>query len=166
MSRQVPKLSEVTATVEWTRSSTTPGDLDLDLSAFIVGSTGHVLSESHFVFNAAESPDKSVRLSSSGGRQKLIIDTAAIPAAAQAVIIAVSVYDNLAHFSELRDARIVVNDANAGLLADFSLAATLPDDYALAYAELRREDDHWLFLGVGEAHNDLKALTAAYGIAV
>lgn len=166
--RPIPDhLGTVNITVDWDVTSTDAA-LDLDLTAYVLGDGGSVLADDYFVFfNNLETPNKEIQLG--GGRdgnhaETLYIDTPRLPAQAAQVMIAVTVYDQLAGFGRVNRATITVNDSVCGAVARYELSTARPDVTALVYASLIRENGKWRFLARGDKHNSLLSITAAYGV--
>src|SRR3954452_20540031 len=61
LSKAAPNLTAVSVGLGWDVRATTGSDFDLDASALLVGDSGKVLSDAHFVFfNNLKSPEGSV----------------------------------------------------------------------------------------------------------
>lgn len=61
LSKEAPGLTAVLVGLGWDARSTTGADFDLDASALLLGTSGKVISDQHFVFyNNLNSPDGSV----------------------------------------------------------------------------------------------------------
>jgi len=50
LSKAAPGLTNVTVGLGWDARTTTGEDFDLDASALVLGATGKVLSDAHFIF--------------------------------------------------------------------------------------------------------------------
>lgn len=161
-------LAVTIVSVDWDTERTSDGNLDLDLTAFVLDANGTVISDDYFVFfNNQSTPEQSVRLTGGSDDVKsetLVIDTGTLPAAAKTVVIAVSVYDQLAPFGRFADARIVVDDSGCGKLAEYSLSDSAPDAVGMVYAELKAENGKWRFIATGTTQSGLASMTEMYGI--
>ncbi|MEP9416980.1 TerD family protein [Gordonia sp. VNQ95] len=162
------RLAVVVAALDWDAEHTADDRLDLDLTAFVLGGDGQVISDDYFVFfNNLSSPEQAVRLTggTDGVRSEtLVIDTTELPPQARSVVIAVTVYDGLAGFGQVADAVITVDDSACGSVAEYSLSAGHRDAAAVAYATLVVENGKWRFQASGEKFPSLAAMTDRYGI--
>lgn len=168
MSTKPDHLAVVVAALDWDAGSTDDDTLDLDMTAFVLGENGMVLSDDYFVFfNNTATPERAVRLTggTDGARSEtLVVDTADLPPLARKVVIAVSVYDDLAGFGRITDATITIDDSICGTVAEHSLTAGHPDARAVAYASLEVENGKWRFRAIGQQFSGLAAITDHYGI--
>ncbi|TFI41136.1 TerD family protein [Rhodococcus sp. 1R11] len=143
---------------------------DLDASALLVTSTGHVRSDSDFVFyNQSESADASVRyLGSSstdeGKQERLSIHLDSLPADIEKVVIAGS-SDNapLGDFGKLS---LQVRDQTGSVLGEF-LTADATAERALVFGEVYRRAGVWKLRAVGQGwESGLAGLATDFGVDV
>ena len=120
-------LSKVLVALGWRSLDSTGRDVDLDASALMVGRSGRVLSDEHFVFfNNLKSADESVehkgddRVGAGAAEQDcetILIDLAKVPSRCVRIVFPVSIYDSERTgqtFGQVRDAYIrVVDEATA-----------------------------------------------------
>lgn len=143
---------------------------DLDASALLVTSTGHVRSDSDFVFyNQPESADTSVRyLGSSstdeGKQERLSIHLDSLPADIEKVVIAGSSDDApLGDFGKLS---LQVRDQTGSVLGEF-LTADATAERALVFGEVYRRAGVWKLRAVGQGwESGLAGLATDFGVDV
>src|SRR3954465_3721748 len=101
LSKEAPGLRAVLVGLGWDVRTTTGADFDLDASALILGSSGKILSDQHFVFfNNLKSPDGSVEHTGDnltgegeGDDEQIKVNLAGAPAELDKVVFPVSIYD-------------------------------------------------------------------------
>ncbi len=158
-------LSRLTVGLGWDARTTDGTAFDLDSSAIVVGANGRVVSDRHFVyFNNLESGDGAVRhqgdnLSGEGDGddEKISVDLTSMPADAEKVVVAVSIYDadtRKQSFGQVRNAFArVVNDANGEELARYDLSEDASTETAMVFAEVYRNGEEWKFRAVGQGYS-------------
>ena len=158
-------LSRLTVGLGWDARTTDGTAFDLDSSAIVVGANGRVVSDRHFVyFNNLESGDGAVRhqgdnLSGEGDGddEKISVDLTSMPADADKVVVAVSIYDadtRKQSFGQVRNAFArVVNDANGEELARYDLSEDASTETAMVFAEVYRNGEEWKFRAVGQGYS-------------
>src|SRR5664279_2548562 len=101
LTKEAPGLTAVLVGLGWDARVTSGADFDLDASALMLAASGKILSDGHFVFfNNLSSPDGSVQhmgdnlVGGGGGDDEQIkVNLAGVPADADRIVIAVSIYD-------------------------------------------------------------------------
>ncbi|GAA1513452.1 calcium homeostasis/redox stress adaptation protein [Sphaerisporangium rubeum] len=176
-----PHLSKVLVALGWRSLDVTGRDVDLDASALMVGRSGRVLSDEHFVFyNNLKSPDTSVehkgdnRVGAGAAEQDcetILIDLAAVPPRCVRILFPVSIYDGERTgqtFGQVRDAYIrVVDEATADEVVRYDLTEDYAKDSAVIFGELFRQGDQWRFRAVGDGYSQgLRAIAVGYGVNV
>ena len=172
-------LSRLTVGLGWDVRTTDGTAFDLDSSAIVVGANGRVVSDRHFVyFNNLESGDGAVRhqgdnLSGEGDGddEKISLDLTSMPADADKVVVAVSIYDadtRKQNFGAVRNAFIrVVNQANGEELARYDLSEDASTETAMVFGELYRNGAEWKFRAVGQGYaSGLKGIAQDFGVSV
>ena len=157
-------LSRITVGLGWDARTTDGTAFDLDSSAIVVGANGRVVSDRHFVyFNNLDSGDGAIRhqgdnLSGEGDGddEKISVDLTSMPADADKVVVAVSIYDadtRKQSFGQVRNAFArIVNDANGEELARYDLSEDASTETAMVFAEVYRGGDEWKFRAVGQGY--------------
>ncbi len=164
-------LQKVSVGVAW---DLTPSgaQLDLDIAAFVLPDGGAVEADHDFVFfNNLTACDGAVKLTADsatfrGWKEEMTVDTTALPARVNRVVIAVCSYGGGAPFRDFPAGCIELWDSDAGQLARCELAAQFPDERAMVYAELRRDGDRWILVARGERFDDLASVARSMGVKV
>ncbi|MFJ6383921.1 restriction endonuclease [Kitasatospora sp. NPDC092039] len=166
-------------TVSW-RSRTAGGDaVELDVTAFLCGPGGRVLSDEHFVFfNSPQDPDGAVRLHPTRSvpgeptrAARLALDLHRLPAAVEEVVVAVSTEEEERPALPLGYVHGLALAAAYGPGAGGPAAWTGPTggvpDSAMLLGAFRRAAGGWEFSPSGRTVADgLAGLAAAFGVAV
>ena len=145
----------------------------------LVGRSGRVLSDAHFVFfNNLVSPDGAVRHTGDnltgageGDDEQIEVDLGAVPPEAHRVVFPVSIYDadRRRHtFGQVRSAYIRVVDRHGGTeLARYDLSSDASTETAMIFGELYRAGDDWKFRAVGQGWDSgLRGIATDYGVHV
>lgn len=177
LTKQAPGLSAVTVGLGWDVRTTTGTDFDLDASALIVDGGGKVLSDQHFVyFNNLKSPDGSVEHTGDnltgageGDDEQVKVNFSGVPAEAQRIAFAVSIYDGDSRgqsFGQVRNAFIrVVNQADNSELARYDLTEDASTETAMVFGELYRYEAEWKFRAVGQGYaSGLAGIASDFGV--
>ncbi|GAB4070917.1 calcium homeostasis/redox stress adaptation protein [Angustibacter speluncae] len=172
-------LSAVTVGLGWDARSTDGSPFDLDSSAIVVGTSGRVVSDRHFVyFNQLESGDGAVRhagdnLTGVGGGddEQIHLDLTRMPADTDKVVVAVSIYDadnRRQNFGQVRNAFVRVVDAASGTeLGRYDLSEDAATETAMIFAEIYRNGQEWKFRAVGQGYAaGLGGIARDYGVNV
>ncbi len=171
-----PALGEVTFGIGWDVGSTAT-TLDLDLAVFVLGASGRVLSDEHFVFfNNLVAPGSVVRLQQTPRpsaahpprmwTESVSIDLDALGPEVEGVAVAVASYGGEGTFRDFSGAFIEVTDSRCGPLADFDLAGRRHATRALVYADLYRDRGVWRFRALGTDFAGLMEIAVEYGVDV
>src|SRR6187551_17687 len=94
LTKQAPGLKAVMVGLGWDERTTSGQEFDLDASALMVGSSGKVISDSHFIFfNNLKSPDGSVEHTGDnltgegeGDDEAIKVNLAAVPAEVDRIV--------------------------------------------------------------------------------
>jgi tellurium resistance protein TerD len=177
LTKQAPGLSAVTVGLGWDVRTTTGTDFDLDASALIVDGGGKVLSDQHFIyFNNLKSPDGAVEHTGDnltgvgeGDDEQIKVNFSGVPAEAQRIAFAVSIYDGDSRgqsFGQVRNAFIrVVNQADNSELARYDLTEDASTETAMVFGELYRYESEWKFRAVGQGYaSGLAGIASDFGV--
>ncbi|KAB2382783.1 TerD family protein [Actinomadura montaniterrae] len=139
---------------------------EVDVVAFALDEDGQVSGDEDFVFyNAAETPDGSVRLVADGpAEQQIVVDLAALPEAVRKVTVAAAI-DGDATFGELGAVELVVgpDDAESAFVQATLDAGT--SERTMLLAELYRRGGVWRLRVVGQGHEfGLAGLARGFGV--
>lgn len=179
LTKMAPSLTSVDVGLGWDARTTTGGEFDLDAAALLVGASGKVLSDAHFVFfNNLRSPDGSVEhlgdnLTGTGdGDDEIVkVNLAGVPAEVEKVVFTVSIYDADAqgtNFGQVSNAFIrVVNQADGTELARYDLSEDASTETAMIFGELYRNGAEWKFRAIGQGYaSGLAGIAKDYGVNV
>lgn len=147
------------------------GGIDADASALLLTCAGRVRDDSDLVFyNQPTSRDGSVRRAGAipSGGDRLIVNTAAVPAEIERVVFVASIHDAAAKrqsFAQLPGLSIRVLSGGAAV-ASFSLSG-LSTETGLIFGELYRRQGSWKFRAVGQGYDSgLTGMATEFGISV
>jgi tellurium resistance protein TerD len=179
LTKEAPGLAAVLVGLGWDARTTSGADFDLDASALMVGTTGKILSDAHFIFfNNLTSPDGSVEhmgdnLTGEGeGDDEVIkVNLAGVPAEVDKLVVAVSIYDADSRgqsFGQVRNAYIrVVNQAGGTEITRYDLSEDASNETAMVFGELYRNANEWKFRAVGQGYNTgLAGIARDFGVNV
>src|SRR3954449_6660460 len=179
LSKEAPGLQAVLVGLGWDVRTTTGADFDLDASALMVGTSGKILSDSHFVFfNNLKSPDGSVEHTGDnltgegeGDDEVVKVNLAAIPAECDKIVFPVSIYEAEARsqsFGQVRNAYIrVVNQAGGAEIARYDLTEDASTETAMVFGELYRNGADWKFRAIGQGYaSGLRGIAQDFGVNV
>jgi len=179
LSKQAPNLKNVAIGLGWDARATSGADFDLDASAFMLGDTGKVLSDAHFIFyNNLTSPDGSIEhqgdnLTGDGEGDDEVVNVALnnVPSNVTKVVFTVTIHDAEArgqNFGMVLNAFIrVINLDNGQEIARYDLAEDFSMETAMIFGELYRYNTEWKFRAVGQGFaGGLAAMCKTYGINV
>ncbi|NEX21043.1 TerD family protein [Thiorhodococcus mannitoliphagus] len=177
LSKTDPGLVNALVGLGWDARSTDGADFDLDASVFLVGETGKVLSDAHFIFyNQKTSPDGAVVHSGDnltgageGDDESVSINLPTVDAQIQRIVFAVTIHEAEArkqNFGMVRNAfmRVVNKDSNTEI-ARFDLSEDYSTETAMVFGEVYRNGAEWKFKAVGQGFaGGLKALATDHGV--
>ena len=181
LSKQAPGLREVAVTLGWDEGE---GDFDLDASAFMLNSSGKVLSDQHFVFYGSAlklpdgkipSPDGSVIHTGddlTGGTGETInVDLTRVPPDVERIAFTVTIHEaeqRGQHFGLVSDAFIRVENLDGGKeITRYDLAEDASGETAMTFGELYRSGNEWEFRAVGQGTTSgLRGLCLDFGVNV
>jgi tellurium resistance protein TerD len=175
LSKAAPGLRRISVGLGWDLRSDV--DIDLDASAILLGASGKVRSDGHFVFfNNRRSPDGAVSHftddpTGEGDDAAITIDLVAVAPEVERVVCAVSIYEGAARrqtFASVVNAFVRVVDLERGAeLARYDLADERAPVSALIFGEVYRHRGEWKFRAVGQGwENGLAGLARDFGIEV
>jgi tellurium resistance protein TerD len=179
LSKEAPGLTAVLVGLGWDARTTTGQDFDLDASALMCGTSGKVLSDSHFVFfNNLHSPDGSVEHTGDnltgegeGDDEVIKVNLTAVPGECDKIVFTVSIYDAEArgqNFGQVRNAYIrVVNQAGGAEIVRYDLSEDYSSETAMVFGELYRSGAEWKFRAVGQGYSSgLRGIAQDFGVNV
>lgn len=180
LSKAAINLTKVTVGLGWAARSTTGAEHDLDASALLLGTSGKVLSDEHFVFygNTA-SPEQAVvhngdeKIGGTGDQddETIEVDLSRVPPECQKIVFPVSIHDGDQlgqNFGQVRSAYIRVINADDGVeLTRYDLAEDASTETAMVFGELYRKEGEWKFRAIGQGYaSGLRGIALDYGVDV
>jgi tellurium resistance protein TerD len=179
LTKQAPGLSAVVVGLGWDERTTSGQAYDLDASALMLGVSGRILSDSHFVFfNNLTSPEGSVEHTGDnltgdgeGDDEQIKVDLSRVPAEVDRIVFPVSIYEadnRRQNFGQVRNAFIrVVNQADGAELTRYDLSEDASNETAMIFGELYRHNGDWKFRAVGQGYSSgLAGIARDYGVNV
>jgi len=179
LSKEAPGLRAVLVGLGWDVRTTTGADFDLDASALMVGTSGTILSDQHFIFfNNLKSPDGSVEHTGDnltgegeGDDEVIKVNLSGVPGEVDKVVVAVSIYDaegRSQSFGQVRNAFIrVVNQDDNREITRYDLSEDASSETAMIFGELYRNGAEWKFRAVGQGYSSgLRGIAQDYGVNV
>jgi tellurium resistance protein TerZ len=156
LTKEAPGLSAAAVGLGWDVRTTTGADFDLDASALMLGSSGKILSDQHFVFfNNLTSPDGSVQhtgdnLTGAGeGDDEVInVDLQSVPANVTQLVFTVNSFTGQ-DFSQIENAFCrLVDEATGQEIARYDLSGAGQHN-AQIMAKVSRDGDGWSMTAIG-----------------
>ncbi|SDX67098.1 tellurium resistance protein TerD [Allochromatium warmingii] len=174
-----PGLTNVQVGLGWDARSTDGAAFDLDASVFLVGDTGKVLSDGHFVFyNQKTSPDGAVihagdntTGAGEGDDETVSINLPGVEAGVQRIVFAVTIHEaetRKQNFGMVRNAFMrVLNKDSSTELARYDLSEDYSTETAMIFGEIYRNGEEWKFKAVGQGFaGGLAALAQDHGVSI
>jgi tellurium resistance protein TerD len=179
LTKEAPGLTAVIVGLGWDPRTTSGADFDLDASALMLGTSGKILSDAHFIFfNNLTSPDGSVEHTGDnltgggdGDDEQIKVNLATVPAECDKITFPVSIYDaetRAQNFGQVRNAFIrIINQADNAELARYDLSEDASNETAMIFGELYRNSGEWKFRAVGQGYaSGLKGIAVDFGVNV
>lgn len=145
---------------------------DLDVEAFLLGSTGKVLGDDWFVFyNQVRSPDNAVQYVNSGmNRQATMnIQLGMLSSQVNRIVFILTINEaKMLHynFSHVRDAYLSITESTTNReLLRFKLTDYYSSVYSMMLGEIYKHNGDWKFNAIGDGtQDDLSGLCRRYGV--
>ena len=161
----------------WDPNQGTGFAFDLDASAFMLGTNGHIPSDEYFVFyNNQKSPDGSVEStgddttegnSDGGDDETLNVDLTKVNASIQEIVFTATIYkaeERRQNFGQVRNSYIRIYDAKTNTeIARYDLDEDFSVETAVEFGRLYRRGSEWKFEAMGLGNKGgLQALVNKY----
>ncbi len=179
LTKEAPGLQAVLVGLGWDARTTTGSDFDLDASALMVGTSGKIVSDQHFIFfNNLTSPDGSVEHTGDnltgegeGDDEVIKVNLVGVPQDTDKIVVTVSIYDaepRQQSFGQVRNAYIrVVNQADNAEITRYDLSEDASTETAMIFGELYRSGTDWKFRAVGQGYSTgLRGIAQDFGVNV
>lgn len=165
------KLSMLKACLGW---NTTNPNCDVDVSAFLLNSTGKVIGDTWFVFyGQTQSPDSSTvfRVDTGADREIISVDFTKINPAVAKIVFVLTINEALEkklNFSMLKDAYIRIIDVSTNNeLVSFKMDEYYSNVTSMMIGEIYIHNGAWKFNAIGNGvARDLAGLCELYGVQV
>ena len=179
LSKEAPNLTAVLVGLGWDARTTSGQDFDLDASALVLGASGTVLSDAHFIFyNNLTAPDGTVEHTGDnrtgegeGDDESVKLNLAGMSTDVDKIVFAVSIHDAEARrqsFGQVRNAFIrIVNQADGQEIARYDLTEDASTETAMIFGEVYRHGAEWKFRAVGQGYDSgLLGIVRDFGVNV
>ena len=179
LTKAAPNLRAILVGLGWDERTTSGAAFDLDASALMVGTSGKILSDQHFVFfNNLKSPDGSVEHtgdnltgSGEGDDEQILVNLSLVPAECDRIVFPVSIYEaeqRAQSFGQVRNAFIrIVNSDDNNELARYDLSEDASSETAMIFGEVYRNNGEWKFRAVGQGYaSGLAGIARDFGVNV
>ena len=150
-------LTKVKARMSWETPTNVFPKYDLDISAFLLGADGKLLSEEGFIFfNQEATPDGSVWKSpdeQSGGFEELYIDITKLSEAVKEISLVSTLHkagSRNQSFDKVKNSKLEIFDQNEQPIAVFNLDTLAPGSWAIQIGSFYQTNEGFTFQGVGQ----------------
>lgn len=170
-------LSKVSVGLGWDPNEGTGFDLDLDASAFMLGSNKKIPNDNYFIFyNNPKSPDGAVEStgddttggnSDGGDDETLNVDLQKVDSSIQEILFVATIYkadERKQNFGQVRNSYIrIYNSITNEEIARYDLDEDFSIETAVEFGRLYRRGEEWKFeaMGIGNK-GGLQALVNKY----
>ncbi|WP_079110554.1 TerD family protein [Streptomyces roseifaciens] len=139
----------------------------LDVSGLLLTADGKVRSDDDFVFyNQPSGPGVSHRAASGGAPDAIVVDTAAVPAGIEKIVVTASPDAQGASFAGVEPTATVRSTDDGSVLATFT-PPRLGSETALVIVEVYRRAGAWKVRAVGQGYaNGLAGIATDFGVSV
>lgn len=156
-----PSVKKFFVGLGWDPNQNVGGEFDADVSAFVLGEDGKLLSDAHFVFyNNLKSPGEAVTHTGDnrtgagdGDDESLIIDFSRMEPTAKKVVFVVTIHDAAErgqNFGQISGSFIRVgNEDDKSEILKYDLNEDYSTETAVTFGELYEKDGEWKFTAVG-----------------
>lgn len=160
-----PSVKQFLVGLGWNPNTAVGGDFDVDVSAFILGSNGKLLSDSHFVFyNNLKSPNDAVIHNGDnrtgegdGDDETLTIDFSKLTNGEEKIVFVVTIHEASSknqNFGQVNGSFIrILDKENNTEIMKYDLNEDYSTETAMVFGELYKKDGEWKFSAVGTGMN-------------
>ena len=161
-----PSVKKFKVGLGWNPNTSVGGTFDIDVSAFVLGTTGKRISDAHFVFyNNLKSPNDFVVHTGDnttgegeGDDESLLVDFSKVTPEEKAVIFVVTIHDATAknqNFGQISGAFIrILNPENNEEIIKYDLNEDYSVETAVLFGKLYEKDGEWKFAAEGVGKKD------------
>lgn len=160
-----PGVSKFRVGLGWDTNATVGGDYDLDVSAFILGQNGKLISDENFVFyNNLKSPNEFLvhtgdnrTGAGDGDDESLILDVSKATGQEQNIVFVVTIHEAQTknqNFGQVNNSFIrVLNEETGDELLRYDLGEDYSTETALIFGEIYKNEGEWKFKATGSGMN-------------
>jgi tellurium resistance protein TerD len=149
-------LQKVKVRMSWVTPKNVFPKYDLDISAFLLGSDGKLLSDEGFVyFNQDATPDRSVWKTEDeqdSGSEELYIDLTKLSPAVSEISLVSTIHKaetRKQSFDKVTNAKLEIFDQSDILIANFDLDTLAPGSWAIQIGSFYQTEEGFTFQGIG-----------------
>lgn len=179
LSKEAPQMTVARIGCGWDVRATDGVDYDLDVSLFLLDSTGKVRSDNDFIYyNQLKSPCGAIEHigdnrtgDGDGDDEAIVVNLTKVASDIQKIVIGVTIHEAEKHnmnFGQVENAFCrIVDDANNKEVARYDLSEDAATETAMIFAELYRHNGEWKFKAIGSGFaGGLRPLANQYGIVI
>lgn len=140
---------------------------EVDVSAFVLTSTGKVRGDDDMVFYGQPRPGNGsvAFIANAAGRAEFSVDLKAVQAGSEKIAFTATIYENRQKFGAFQHLKVLVSNAANQVILEATLAATGMEESALILGELYLRNGQWKFRAVGQGFKGgLKPLAEHFGV--
>lgn len=166
LSKEAPGLNKIGVGLGWDVNATDTGnDFDLDASVFMLGASGKLPTDKHFVFyNNTKSPDGAVEHTGDnttgegeGDDETVFVEIGSLSADVEEVVVVVTIHEADArgqNFGQVNNSFIRIYDrSNNTEIAKYELDEDFSTETAIEFGRLYKKDGGWRFKAVGSGYS-------------
>ncbi|MBM7656431.1 TerD family protein [Neobacillus cucumis] len=171
ITKQNPALRQIQVGLNWNA----PNSMEVDASAFLVGTDGNITKEADFVFYGQPSSScQSVKLNQMASvleKQSFFIDLTRIPQSVQKVVFSVTIHNGeqkKQSFKDVSQIELIMTDEKTRTeIVHFPITHGFSNETAIIVGDIYRHAGQWKFNPVGAGYfGGLAALCKDFGIEV
>lgn len=161
--KEKPELKNIVAGLGWDGATINGVPVDCDVSVFLLGTNGKLVSEEHFIFyNNLSSPDGSVVHTGDnrdgdgdGDDESIKIDLAKIDTRVEFLYFAITIHESESrghHFGNVENSFIKIrNGTDNSILCQYQLKESFDGQDSLLIASISRNNGIWNVEALGQA---------------
>jgi tellurium resistance protein TerD len=158
-----PGLKNIVAGLGWDEATINGKPVDCDVSVFLLGANGKLVSDEHFVFyNNLSSPDGSVTHTGDsqdgegdGDDESIKIDLSKIDNSVEFLYFAITIHESEGrghHFGNVKNSYINIRNASDNsILCQYKLSESFDGQDSLIIASISRNGGNWNVEALGQA---------------
>lgn len=161
--KEKPGLQNIVAGLGWDEATINGKPVDCDVSVFLLGANGKLVSDEHFVFyNNLSSPDGSVTHTGDnrdgdgdGDDESIKIDLSKIDSSVEFLYFSITIHESEErghHFGNVENSYINIRNASDNsILCQYKLSESFDGQDSLIIASISRNNGNWNIEALGQA---------------